>query len=80
MLAPLHNARQAYLRLASAVGPLPLTLLVSLIAVTAIAWAVTLYQPFAMSASGAFGYSVNLRAGRLGRWYCAAHRPQRAAP
>jgi hypothetical protein len=29
---------------------------------------------------GAFGYSVNLRAGRLGRWYCAAHRPQRAAP
>jgi predicted metal-binding membrane protein len=51
MLAPLHNARQAYLRLASAVGPLPLTLLVSLIAVTAIAWAFTLYQPFAMSAS-----------------------------
>jgi predicted metal-binding membrane protein len=51
MLAPLHDARQAYLRLASAVGPLPLTLLVSLIAVTAIAWAFTLYQPFAMSAS-----------------------------
>jgi hypothetical protein len=24
---------------------------------------------------GAYGYSVNLRAGRLGRWYCAAHRP-----
>jgi hypothetical protein len=24
---------------------------------------------------GAFGYGVNLRAGRLGRWYCAAHRP-----
>jgi predicted metal-binding membrane protein len=51
MLAPLHNAREAYLRLASTVGPIPLTLLVSLIAVTAIAWAFTLYQPFAMSAS-----------------------------
>jgi len=25
---------------------------------------------------GAHGYGVNLRAGRLGRWYCAAHRPQ----
>jgi hypothetical protein len=24
---------------------------------------------------GAFGYGVNLRCGRLGRWYCAAHRP-----
>jgi hypothetical protein len=24
---------------------------------------------------GAFGYAVNLRAGRLGRWFCAAHRP-----
>ena len=51
MQAPLHDARQAYLRLASTVGPIPLTLLVSLIAVTAIAWAFTLYQPFAMSAS-----------------------------
>ena len=51
MLAPLHDARQACLRLASTVGPIPLTLLVSLIAVTAIAWAFTLYQPFAMSAS-----------------------------
>ena len=51
MLAPLHDARQAYLRLASTVGPIPLTLLVSLITVTAIAWAFTLYQPFAMSAS-----------------------------
>ena len=51
MLAPLHDARQAYLRLASTVGPIPLTLLVSLIAVTATAWAVTLYQPFAMGAS-----------------------------
>jgi len=29
---------------------------------------------------GAFGYSVNLRARRLGRWYCAAHRPQGAMP
>jgi hypothetical protein len=26
-------------------------------------------------AFGAFGYGVNLRAGRLGRWFCAAHRP-----
>src|SRR4029077_7940380 len=51
MLAPLHDARQAYLRLASTVGPIPLTLLVSLITVTAIAWAFTLYQPLAMSAS-----------------------------
>jgi hypothetical protein len=25
---------------------------------------------------GAFGYGVNLRADQLGRWYCAAHRPQ----
>jgi hypothetical protein len=28
---------------------------------------------------GAFGYGVNLRADQLGRWYCAAHRPQGAA-
>jgi hypothetical protein len=28
-------------------------------------------------AYGAFGYGVNLRAGRLGAWYCATHRPQR---
>jgi hypothetical protein len=27
---------------------------------------------------GAFGYGVNFRIGRLGRWYCAAHRPQGA--
>ena len=27
-------------------------------------------------AFGAFGYGVNLRAGRLGRWYCAEHRPR----
>ena len=26
---------------------------------------------------GAFGYGVNLRAGRQGGWYCATHRPQR---
>ena len=26
-------------------------------------------------AYGAFGYGVRLRAGQLGRWYCAAHRP-----
>jgi hypothetical protein len=24
---------------------------------------------------GAFGYGVSLRTGKLGRWYCAAHRP-----
>ena len=29
---------------------------------------------------GSFGYGVNMRAGRPGRWYCAAHRPQGAAP
>jgi hypothetical protein len=51
MQAAFHVAREAYLRLASTVGPIPLTLLVSLIAVTGIAWAFTLYQPFAMSAS-----------------------------
>lgn len=28
---------------------------------------------------GAYGYGVNVRAGRLGRWYCAAHRPQGTA-
>lgn len=28
---------------------------------------------------GAFGYGVNLSAGRPGRWYCAEHRPQWAA-
>jgi hypothetical protein len=32
------------------------------------------------SAWGAFGYGVNFRLGRLGRWYCAAHRPQGATP
>jgi hypothetical protein len=26
---------------------------------------------------GAFGYGVNLRAGRPDEWYCATHRPQR---
>jgi hypothetical protein len=26
---------------------------------------------------GTFGYGVNLRAGRPGRWFCATHRPQR---
>jgi hypothetical protein len=26
-----------------------------------------------------FGYGVSLREGRLGRWYCAAHRPTGAA-
>jgi hypothetical protein len=25
---------------------------------------------------GAFGYGVSLRSGRLGRWYCAEHRPR----
>ena len=24
---------------------------------------------------GAWGYDVNLSTGRLGRWYCGAHRP-----
>jgi hypothetical protein len=28
---------------------------------------------------GAFGYGVNLRAGRMGRWYCAAHKPPQGA-
>jgi putative DNA primase/helicase len=29
---------------------------------------------------GAFGYGVSLRTGKLGRWYCAAHRPRGAVP
>ena len=29
---------------------------------------------------GTYGYGVNLRANQLGRWYCAAHRPQGCAP
>jgi hypothetical protein len=29
-------------------------------------------------AYGAFGTGVNPRAGRLGRWFCAAHRPRGA--
>jgi hypothetical protein len=28
---------------------------------------------------GAFGYGVDLRKGRLGQWYCAAHRPEATA-
>ena len=28
---------------------------------------------------GAYGYGVNLRAGQLGRWYCAVHRPRAGA-
>jgi hypothetical protein len=28
---------------------------------------------------GPYGYGVNVRADRLGRWYCAAHRPQGTA-
>src|SRR6476646_947315 len=43
MHSALQVAHKAYLRLTSAIGPIPLTLLVSLIAVTAIAWAFTLY-------------------------------------
>ena len=30
-------------------------------------------------AYGAFGYGVNFRGGRLGHWYCAAHRSQGGA-
>jgi hypothetical protein len=29
---------------------------------------------------GAFGYGVSLRTGRVGRWYCTAHRPRGGAP
>ena len=38
--------------------------------------AVVLHFCTECGAWGAYGYEVNLRAGRLGRWYCAAHRPQ----
>jgi hypothetical protein len=38
--------------------------------------AVVLHFCVECGAWGAYGYDVNLRAGRLGRWYCAAHRPQ----
>jgi len=51
MQAALRSARDAYLRLASTVGAIPLTLLVSLIAVTAIAWVFTLYRPLVMGLS-----------------------------
>jgi predicted metal-binding membrane protein len=47
----LQAARVAYLRLVSTAGAVPLTLLVSLTAATAIAWAFTLYPPFGMSGS-----------------------------
>ncbi|MBR0795674.1 hypothetical protein JQ615_09770 [Bradyrhizobium jicamae] len=30
-------------------------------------------------AYGPFGYGVNLRSHRLGRWYCSKHRPTRGA-
>jgi hypothetical protein len=30
---------------------------------------------FDCGAWGAYGYGINLRSGRLGRWYCAVHRP-----
>jgi len=29
---------------------------------------------------GAFGYGVSMRTGKLGRWYCATHRPRDAVP
>ena len=51
MQAAIHSAREAYQRLASTVGAIPLTLLFSLIAVTAIAWGFTLYQPFTIGGS-----------------------------
>jgi hypothetical protein len=38
--------------------------------------AVVLHYCVECGAWGSFGYGVNLRAGRLGRWYCAAHRPR----
>jgi hypothetical protein len=28
---------------------------------------------------GSYGFGVNLRKGRMGRWFCAAHRPQGTA-
>lgn len=28
---------------------------------------------------GAWGYDVDLSTGRLGRWYCVAHRPDKEA-
>ncbi len=45
MQAPLHVARQPYLRVASAVGPPPLTILVSLIAVARLRRAENKGQP-----------------------------------
>ena len=41
--------------------------------------AVVMHFCIECGAWGAFGYGVNLRAGRPGRWYCAAHRPQGTA-
>ncbi len=39
--------------------------------------AVVLHFCAECGAWGAYGYGVNLRAGQLGCWYCAAHRPGR---
>lgn len=41
-------------------------------------------QPFVhycavCGAWGTWGYDVDLSTGRLGRWYCAAHRPDQKA-
>ena len=38
--------------------------------------AVELHFCVECGAWGAFGYGVNLRAGRPGLWYCACHRPR----
>ncbi len=43
-----HLVRSVYARLTSALDPVPLTILLSLIAVTAIAWAFTLHQSLSM--------------------------------
>ena len=36
--------------------------------------AAVLHFCFECGAWGTYGYGINLRAGQLGRWYCAAHR------
>ena len=45
-----HSVRATYSRLTSALGPAPLSIFVSLMALTGAAWGVTLYQALSMSA------------------------------
>ena len=58
--------RSAYQRMISAAGPVPFSLLVSLIAMTGIAWAVTLYQVVGTSAPVGAGMQNDMAAMDMG--------------